>query len=452
MVATFNLPQMLKLMVHHGHAIDGKGSDGQTALIRAASLGHVHNVDTLLQLGAAVDDTDTAGETALRAAMSAQADVVALLLQHGADVNHRAAADWTVLMSAVASGNTPLAKILLDAGAQLDAHTTWGDSMASLALSDDGGPSEDEPLDLSDALDDVAYTRGFARVYDTLEELSQDSCVSVFVCRSKVTGVKYAVKVLTAASSKSTNKILIACIKSELQSMAALCHENIVRLFHVFVEEQMDKIHLVMELGPHGELFDYIKQRKFLSEHDTRTIYTQLFAALEFMHDTGWMHRDVRPENIVICNTEKLFIKLADFGLAARTQDTKTKAYVKRTTFYGSDVYAAPEVLSEPDKRSYGCGVDVWSAGVLLYICLCGFPPFSDELYSESFPFSMSDQILHGRFDYPCPYWDAIGDSALDLIDSMLVVEAEKRYTVKQCLQHPWLTGTPDIASFCGQP
>lgn len=74
----------------------------------------------------------------------------------------------------------------------------------------------------------------------------------------------------------------------------------------------------------------------------------------------------------------------------------------------------------------------------MLYICLCGFPPFSDELYSKENPYTLSQQIRDGRFDYPSPYWDSVGDPALDLIDRMITVDVDKRYTVPQCLQHPW--------------
>lgn len=84
--------------------------------------------------------------------------------------------------------------------------------------------------------------------------------------------------------------------------------------------------------------------------------------------------------------------------------------------------------------------MDVWSLGVVLYICLCGFPPFSDELYSTENPYTLSQQIKLGRFDYPSPYWDSIGDPALDLIDRMLTTDPEKRYTVDECLDHPWVT------------
>jgi len=81
--------------------------------------------------------------------------------------------------------------------------------------------------------------------------------------------------------------------------------------------------------------------------------------------------------------------------------------------------------------------------GVVLYICLCGFPPFSDELYTRESPFTLTQQIKMGRFDYPSPYWDPVGDPALDLIDRMLTVDVEKRYTIDECLEHPWTTQTP---------
>lgn len=76
----------------------------------------------------------------------------------------------------------------------------------------------------------------------------------------------------------------------------------------------------------------------------------------------------------------------------------------------------------------------------MLYICLCGFPPFSDELYSKENPYTLSQQIKMGRFDYPSPYWDSVGDPALDLIDRMLTVDVEKRISIDECLEHPWTT------------
>ena len=77
----------------------------------------------------------------------------------------------------------------------------------------------------------------------------------------------------------------------------------------------------------------------------------------------------------------------------------------------------------------------------MLYICLCGFPPFSDELYTPENPYFLSQQIKMGRFDYPSPYWDAIPDQALDLIDRMLTVNVADRATINECLSHIWTVG-----------
>lgn len=150
-------------------------------------------------------------------------------------------------------------------------------------------------------------------------------------------------------------------------------------------------------------------------------------------------------------------IKLADFGLAVNLRnlpDQMDDALCGTPSCEHSTIRrplrallilrltdVAPEILENSCHRLYSYPVDVWSAGVVLYICLCGFPPFSDELYSKDFPYTLSQQIKSGRFDYPSPYWDPVGDSALDLIDSMLVVDPEKRFVVEQCLSHPWMLG-----------
>jgi len=76
-----------------------------------------------------------------------------------------------------------------------------------------------------------------------------------------------------------------------------------------------------------------------------------------------------------------------------------------------------------------------------MYICLCGFPPFSDELVSKEFPYTLSEQIKKGLFDFPSPYWDSISDEALDLIDSMMQVDSRRRITVQDALKHPWIKG-----------
>lgn len=151
------------------------------------------------------------------------------------------------------------------------------------------------------------------------------------------------------------------------------------------------------------------------------------------------MHRDIKPENILLTDRD-LHVKLADFGLAKIIGEESFT-----TTLCGTPSYVAPEVLADSRHRRYTRAVDIWSLGVVLYICLCGFPPFSDELCTRENPYTLTQQIKKGRFDYPSPYWDSVGDPALDLIDRMLTVDVEKRYTITDCLEHPWITqGMPN--------
>jgi serine/threonine-protein kinase CHEK2 len=102
-----------------------------------------------------------------------------------------------------------------------------------------------------------------------------------------------------------------------------------------------------------------------------------------------------------------LRVKLADFGLAKIIGEESFT-----TTLCGTPSYVAPEILADTRHRKYTKAVDIWSLGVVLYICLCGFPPFSDELCSRDYPYNLSQQIRAGKFDYPSPYWDSVGDPA----------------------------------------
>jgi serine/threonine-protein kinase Chk2 len=105
---------------------------------------------------------------------------------------------------------------------------------------------------------------------------------------------------------------------------------------------------------------------------------------------------------------DDLTVKIGDFGLAKIVGEASFT-----TTLCGTPSYVAPEILVKSSKaRKYTKAVDIWSLGVVLYICLCGFPPFSDELQTANFPYNLADQIREGLFDYPSPYWDPVGDPA----------------------------------------
>ncbi|KAI0817756.1 SMAD/FHA protein kinase [Xylaria sp. FL0064] len=271
----------------------------------------------------------------------------------------------------------------------------------------------------------------FLQQYTLLERLGKGHFAEVFLCVEKSTGQRFAVKIFTKHPGMEERSKMDG-LQQEIAVLMGVNHPNVLCLKDTFNEK--NAVYLVLELAPEGELFNYIVMKQKLSEDETRKLFVQLFQGIKYLHDRNIVHRDIKPENILLVDKD-IHVKLADFGLAKIIGEESFT-----TTLCGTPSYVAPEILAEGRHRKYTKAVDIWSLGVVLYICLCGFPPFSDELYSRDFPYTLSQQIKSGRFDYPSPYWDSVGDPALDLIDHMLVVDPEKRFTVDQCLQHPWLT------------
>ncbi|KAK4198399.1 kinase-like domain-containing protein [Triangularia verruculosa] len=211
-------------------------------------------------------------------------------------------------------------------------------------------------------------------------------------------------------------------------------HPSIIELMEIF--QDTSSTTYVLELAPEGEFFDLIVRKEKLSEQESRHVFQQLFAAVSYLHQRNIVHRDIKPESILVFN-KNLHVKLGGFGLA-----THLPSHQYLTDLCGTPSYVAPEILAESPSRQYGKAVDIWSLGVVLYICLCGFPPFSDEHTGGDFPYKLNEQIQQGRFGYPSSYWDSIGAPALDLIDSMLEVMPTDRFSIEQCLSHPWLTNS----------
>ncbi|KAK1320122.1 Calcium-dependent protein kinase isoform 2 [Acorus calamus] len=142
----------------------------------------------------------------------------------------------------------------------------------------------------------------------------------------------------------------------------------------------------------------------------------------------GVMHRDLKPENFLLASEDEgAALKATDFGLSVFIEEGKSYKDI-----VGSPYYVAPEVL----QRNYGKEIDVWSAGVILYILLCGVPPFWGETDKEIF-----DAIRKGDLDLTSEPWPSISDSAKDLVKKMLTYNPKKRITSDQVLEHPWIKG-----------
>uniref|UniRef100_A0A667YPB1 Serine/threonine-protein kinase DCLK2 n=1 Tax=Myripristis murdjan TaxID=586833 RepID=A0A667YPB1_9TELE len=242
-------------------------------------------------------------------------------------------------------------------------------------------------------------------------------------CVEHSTGREYALKIINKGKCRGKEHM----IQNEVAILRRVKHPNIVLLI-----EEVDtysELYLVMELVKGGDLFDAITSTNRYTERDASGMLYNLANAIKYLHSLNIVHRDIKPENLLVYEHAdgSKSLKLGDFGLA-------TVVDGPLFTVCGTPTYVAPEIIAE---TGYGLKVDIWAAGVITYILLCGFPPFRGSSDDQEVLF---DQILMGQLEFPLPYWDNVSDTAKALIRSMLEVEVDQRYTALQVLEHPWVT------------
>ncbi|KAF2074480.1 hypothetical protein CYY_004225 [Polysphondylium violaceum] len=272
---------------------------------------------------------------------------------------------------------------------------------------------------------------GPQQTYDMREVLGTGNFATVRLGVHRETGQKYAIKVIDKKKMSITSKRKDS-LMDEVNVLTKVHHDNIISIKEVF--ETQKNLYLVLELVTGGELFDKIIEEKKFTENTCRYVLKQLCDAVLYLHTKGIAHRDLKPENILLSSPGSYCIKISDFGLS-RALDEGT--FMK--TMCGTPQYVAPEVLTKGEREGYGKSVDLWSIGVILYILLCGFPPFGDPSTKDFF-----EKVKRGEFSFPKPYWDPISDEAKELIRHLIKVNAEERYTIEQTLNHPWFTQHKD--------
>ncbi|CAG8529423.1 461_t:CDS:2 [Scutellospora calospora] len=237
---------------------------------------------------------------------------------------------------------------------------------------------------------------------------------------------EYAVKIIDKNTvAKKPN----AKLHDEIIIMHKIEHPSLVRIRNLYNED--DKLYLVMDYIKDGEFFEFISKKKKLSEYEARIIFKQLFEAMKYLHDHRIVHRDLKPENILMSNKANLEVKITDFGLSKLLGPE----YSLMKTMCGTPLYIAPEVLDRSPRRSYGKAVDMWSLGVILYVCLCGYPPFAKDFGPPAF----EEQVRLGLYRFYPPVWSHISNEAKDLIRGLLNVNVRDRLTASQALEHPFM-------------
>lgn len=272
------------------------------------------------------------------------------------------------------------------------------------------------------------FKRGSVKaVYKFNGVIAEGGFAQVIEVVHKGTQEMFACKVMTFPSTSHPNPDAMSRedIFREISIAAGLEHKNIVPLIEFYVDKK--KIYMIFELMSGGRLLEVVLQRP--PEASTRKIFRQLIEGIEYLHSKDVTHRDLKLENILLEKKNDLeSIKIADFGLAKQTARPLQ-------TMCGTLYYVAPEVISEDRNKTYGKAVDMWSAGVLLYVLLSGLQPFAGKSDNQIF-----DKILNADYGFDKPQWRDTSDLAKNLVESLLIISSTKRLTAAQVLEHPWMT------------
>jgi len=234
---------------------------------------------------------------------------------------------------------------------------------------------------------------------------------------------EFALKMIKKAGKSKED---LAALQREIAILAKLRHPNVVKLMDWC--ETKKRIYMVVQFCDGGDVFERILKQKTFSEKEAAHVVRKVSEGLEHCHENNIIHRDLKPDNLMYLTKDpESNIMIIDFGLAG---DCTNGAL---TTPCGTAHYVAPEVLS---SKPYSSKADMWSLGVIIYMLLCGFPPFFDAQGNQKRLYKL---IKLGKYRFPSPYWDYVSDQAKDLIKNLLQLDANKRFSARQVLQHKWI-------------
>jgi serine/threonine protein kinase len=261
-----------------------------------------------------------------------------------------------------------------------------------------------------------------------LRPLGSGSYGSVYLGEDVLSGARVAVKVIpTKADEEELSSAL-----NEVEALRQLKHPNIIEQYSV--QENASETRIVMRFAENGDLLHHTMAVGKHSEAKARRLFTQTLKAVAHAHKNGWIHRDIKLENILLDGSENAL--LADWGFACRWSPN---TFLEESV--GSIHYASPEIVR---GASYiGPEVDCWSLGVVLYALVAGAFPFGDNAHA----------IVAGRYRIPA----FVSAECAALIRGLLELDPRKRLTAEEALRHPFITGaesTPQrsCSMICASP
>jgi len=271
-----------------------------------------------------------------------------------------------------------------------------------------------------------AQKEDVSAIYEVEKELGSGAFGVVKRCRNKKSGAIRVVKTMHKDSMPDEESL--CKMFNEISLQADLDHPNICKVFEVFDDHV--HLHVVNELCEGGDLCDKLLEVNVFSELETFGLMKQIMHAVTYMHSKEIAHRDIKPENFLLKdkgdNIVDNTVKMIDFGFA-----TEFKAQQQSmSTALGTPWYTAPEVLEGP----YNELCDVYSCGVMLYMFLCGAPPFDAEETDD-----ILEKAKAGHLDFNDKSWAEISGTAKHTIMWMMKRDASKRWSAQEVLECPWM-------------
>ena len=275
-----------------------------------------------------------------------------------------------------------------------------------------------------DKLNTAIENKSLFDKYEVKQKIGKGKFGLVKLGINKESKEKVAIKIMT---KKNMDKSDLELAKVEIDILKIAQHPNIIKLYDVFENEH--HIYIIMEYCSGGDLLSYFENHNYvLPESKVCEIIHKLSMAVYYLHSYGIVHRDLKPENILMTDSKLTAdIRLLDFGLSKIIGNDE-----KCTEPYGTLTFVAPEVL---EGKPYDKSVDLWSIGIITFLLLCGYLPFDDQ-HSER---EIARQTINDPVPFEYKIWNKFSPEAKIFVNGLLQKRPEKRYTIKEVLEHPWI-------------
>ena len=264
--------------------------------------------------------------------------------------------------------------------------------------------------------------------YKISKKIGEGAFSSVRRIKHRVTGEKRAVKTIHKKTLRTEEEKQM--VFNEVAILRSLDHPNIIKL-HEYYQDEMN-YYIITEYCAGGELFERILSQGNITESTAAEYMRQIFGVLVYLEERGVAHRDLKPENFLLSSaSDEAYLKFIDFG----SSQFYTPGQIM-TSKVGTPYYIPPEVL----RKNYNYKCDMWSSGVVMYILLCGYPPFGGNTDQE-----ILKKVTVGKFSFPSPEWDDISYEAKDLVEKLLTMDVNRRFNARQALTHSWITNASRV-------